>query len=218
MKLPVAEIFFSFQGEGIFVGEPAVFLRLAGCPMSCKFCDTPIAKASGRWVEVSDILKMIRKIGAPNLVVTGGEPLFFDNLVEFLERVVKFFKRVEVETSAYEIVKDIPKEVFLNISPKPPSMGVPFFERNFIFYLKNHKNVQLKFLALDARDFAFIRAFCFKNKELIPKPLVIQPIDTGKNYEKNVKEVMEIVSSDKEFIFEFDVRVIPQVHKLVGLK
>ena len=46
---PVMEVFASFQGEGLYVGQPQVFLRLAGCPLRCRWCDTP-----GSWATRMD--------------------------------------------------------------------------------------------------------------------------------------------------------------------
>ena len=38
--MKVNEIFSSFQGEGVYCGVPATFLRLSGCNLNCEFCDT----------------------------------------------------------------------------------------------------------------------------------------------------------------------------------
>lgn len=40
MKYPINEIFQTIQGEGVFTGVPAVFIRLQGCPVGCSWCDT----------------------------------------------------------------------------------------------------------------------------------------------------------------------------------
>ncbi|MCD8301461.1 MAG: 7-carboxy-7-deazaguanine synthase QueE [Prevotellaceae bacterium] len=69
----VNEIFYSIQGEGAYMGLPAVFLRLAGCNLSCPFCDT----SHSRFTEMSEeeIVAEAAKHEARNIVITGGEPM-----------------------------------------------------------------------------------------------------------------------------------------------
>ncbi len=78
------EIFYSLQGEGARVGTPAVFLRLAGCNLTCRWCDTKYSWGMGIDMEVDDIAKCIISHGCPNLVITGGEPLLQQNELEKL--------------------------------------------------------------------------------------------------------------------------------------
>ena len=69
------EIFYSLQGEGTRCGTPAVFLRLAGCNLACKWCDTKHSWGNGILCSVRDIAAHIRDYECGALVITGGEPL-----------------------------------------------------------------------------------------------------------------------------------------------
>ena len=73
--LGLVEIFYTLQGEGTHAGTPAVFVRLAGCNLSCDFCDTDYALRSLTSVEA--VVERVREAGGdcPMVVVTGGEPL-----------------------------------------------------------------------------------------------------------------------------------------------
>ena len=75
--ISVHSIWPTIQGEGPFVGYPAVFLRLAGCNLQCPFCDTDYTK--GRWMEqVLDLVKDVEAVMSLHkrklVVITGGEP------------------------------------------------------------------------------------------------------------------------------------------------
>lgn len=115
---PVMEVFASVQGEGAFVGEPQVFLRLRGCPLRCRWCDTPgswrladeqearIVPARGpvrrepAWTSPFQAACWIAECepGAPRTVsVTGGEPLMWPDFVVSL-RAMLGTRRVHLET------------------------------------------------------------------------------------------------------------------------
>ena len=78
--LPVAESFYSVQGEGANTGKAAWFIRLGGCDVHCPWCDS-----KGTWnphahrvMTVSEIIAPIVQSPAINIVITGGEPLMHD--------------------------------------------------------------------------------------------------------------------------------------------
>jgi 7-carboxy-7-deazaguanine synthase len=79
-KLPLAEEFFSVQGEGFHTGKAAYFFRLGGCDVGCSWCDSPFTWNSGLhpMIETSSILDHVVKSGADSVVVTGGEPLMWN--------------------------------------------------------------------------------------------------------------------------------------------
>ena len=74
--LMVNELFSSLQGEGRYAGYPVLFVRLAGCNMSCGFCDT-LHNDYKYQVSFADLVSSIKnkKYGAGIVVFTGGEPL-----------------------------------------------------------------------------------------------------------------------------------------------
>jgi len=116
--LNVSEIFFSLQGEGRLAGVPAVFVRLAGCDLRCKWCDTPYAleASQGQTRTVEEVLQEIGQFKCKYVVVTGGEPLKDMELPGLLNALAQMDKHVTVETVAgsyQEIVCNL-----ISISPK----------------------------------------------------------------------------------------------------
>ncbi len=70
--MKVNEIFYSIQGEGVYTGTPAAFLRLAGCNMRCDFCDTSHEAFTEMTEE--EIVEAVGRYPARHIVITGGEP------------------------------------------------------------------------------------------------------------------------------------------------
>lgn len=73
--LRVTEIFASIQGETSYVGLPFVFVRLSGCNLRCRYCDTPYAYDGGEEIPLKEVVDRVEAFGIPRVAVTGGEPL-----------------------------------------------------------------------------------------------------------------------------------------------
>jgi len=117
MMLQLAEIFYSVQGEGEFTGTPAVFVRLAGCNLSCDFCDTDYSLKF--FASVGDVVAKVRELGkdCPMVVLTGGEPLAQREAADLIEALRRDGRRVHIESNG-TIAMELPADVWLCVSPK----------------------------------------------------------------------------------------------------
>ena len=79
-RLPLVEEFYSIQGEGFHSGNAAYFIRLGGCDVGCRWCDSRFTwdPELHDMVETSLIISNVVRSGADSVVVTGGEPLMWN--------------------------------------------------------------------------------------------------------------------------------------------
>jgi organic radical activating enzyme len=114
--LKVHSIFETIQGEGPYSGHQAVFIRVSGCNLACKFCDTDFDNY--KVLEIQYILKKIKSFEQikPLIVITGGEP-FRQNISPLCKLLIMHDFNVQVETNG-TLYLDIPNEVELVCSPK----------------------------------------------------------------------------------------------------
>lgn len=99
--MKVVEIFNSIEGEGKRAGLPATFIRLFGCNLRCKYCDSMYAVEGNEYKEMAipEILQVLEEIGCPNVTVTGGEPLIHTDIVELLKALCERGYWINVETN-----------------------------------------------------------------------------------------------------------------------
>jgi organic radical activating enzyme len=99
-KLPVMESFYTLQGEGVYHGSAAYFIRLAGCDVGCSWCDVKESWDADlhEQVEISDLVELAMKSGSKIVVITGGEPLMY-NLDELTRKLKRVGLRTHLETS-----------------------------------------------------------------------------------------------------------------------
>ncbi len=120
-KLNVAELFASLQGEGPYMGHPAVFLRLARCvPPYCSFCDTPYSLEDGNEVEVIKLAEEICSFQIKLVVITGGEPfLQWHSGLKELENILSENDfEIQYETSGKVTIPPSDNQRYIVCSPK----------------------------------------------------------------------------------------------------
>lgn len=116
--LPISEIFTSIQGEGKLTGVPSFFIRVSGCNLRCRWCDTPYAswnpeidKRSIDW-----LIDRAKASGVKHAVVTGGEPMIFDDITTLTRRLADAGFHITIETAG-TVDRDVACDL-MSISPK----------------------------------------------------------------------------------------------------
>ena len=175
----IAEIYTSVQGEGIWTGTPSVFVRVSGCNLRCWFCDTPYAswQPEGESFTAAEVFQQIESMipdldtgeGPPHVVLTGGEPFVFPELVALTARLANKGYKITIETAGtlYRPVKcDL-----MSISPKlanstPQSAGrwqdqheATRYQPGVIDQLLQQYFCQLKFVIQLETDLAEVQQF-----------------------------------------------------------
>jgi len=134
------------------------FIRLAGCPLRCTYCDTPqaIPTDSGSWMPIADILSQVRQRNRPLVLVTGGEPLAQRQCPELLSGLLALGCEVQLETSGAYLLGGVPAGVRKIVDLKTPGSGE--VERN---RLENIPQLcagdEIKIVLTDRADYEWAR-------------------------------------------------------------
>lgn len=229
MDARITDIFLSIQGEGLYVGQPQLFIRFAGCNLDCDYCDT--VKKGGRGYGAFEILNLISTLNASNAVntisITGGEPLLYtDFLRSILPQLKKRNFKIYLETNgtlpaSLAKILDFVDIVAMDMKLPSSQKGQRSFwtkHRDFLT-LARKKDVFVKMVITDRTTQGDIKKAVAVIDDIDPRiPLVLQPVTPANRIRKKP-------SLDKLFEFQRlartvldDVRVIPQMHKVLGVK
>ncbi|MFC7300696.1 7-carboxy-7-deazaguanine synthase QueE [Cognatiluteimonas weifangensis] len=151
-RLRITEIFLSLQGEARDAGWPSVFVRLTGCPLRCRYCDTTYAFHGGQWLGIDAILAEVARHGVRHVCVTGGEPLAQKRCIGLLQRLCDAEYAVSLETSGAMDISAVDPRVSRVLDIKTPGSGE--VARNLwsnLPLLTAHD--QVKFVICDRADF-----------------------------------------------------------------
>jgi len=159
MALQITEIFFSIQGESTYSGLPCVFVRLTGCNLRCRWCDTEYSFYGGRRMTQDEVLAEIRRHPTRLVELTGGEPLLqAKELAPLAQQLLAEGYTVLVETSGERDLGLLPPEVVRIMDVKCPASGEAEKLRVENLDLLTPRD-QVKFVLSDRGDYEYARDF-----------------------------------------------------------
>jgi len=213
-KAPVSEIFFSYQGEGIYAGLPQIFVRFVGCNLQCSYCDTAYAKQSDDKTKYYTRVQSFFGI-TPSVSFTGGEPLmnadFLTGLLKLLKKD-KFNIYLETNGSLPEQLNKISKYcdvVSMDIKLKSAcKQDLLKTHKKFLKIVKNKVFVKIV-ISKDTKRGEFISAVDLVSAISQNIKLIIQPDANAGNFPMNIFEFYNLATKKVK-----DVRIIPQMHKI----
>ncbi|MBW2529183.1 MAG: radical SAM protein [Deltaproteobacteria bacterium] len=207
-RLLVAEVFRSIQGESTFAGLPCTFIRLAGCNLRCRWCDTPEAQQAPSDAQARSLDAVVAAAldGHTDLVLlTGGEPLLQAAAVPLLRALCDAGRTVLLETNGTMDVTGVDGRVHRIVDVKPPSSGCCAEERLARLSELGERD-EVKFVLADREDYEWMRRV-LAGPSIPPGPAVLASCVFG---ELDPKRLVEWVLAD-----QLPVRVQLQLHKLI---
>lgn len=177
MSLLVNEIFFSLQGESTWSGLPFVFIRLTGCNLRCRYCDTRYAYEQGETMTVGRVLEKAGAFACSRVTLTGGEPLLQDRTPALVSRLLESGYRVTLETNGSLDIGCVDSRCIKIMDIKCPSSGMQDHIRWANVAVLSPKD-EVKFVVADQTDFDFCieTIEALHNKGIAPEQILISPV------------------------------------------
>jgi 7-carboxy-7-deazaguanine synthase len=160
-RVRVNEIFYSIQGESTWAGRPCVFVRLTGCNLRCRWCDTEYAFYSGRQMAVEAVLYEVGAYNCDLVEITGGEPLLQKGVHPLMIALADAGYTVMLETSGERDISETDPRIIRIMDIKCPGSGES--ERNRWSNLE-HLTLrdEVKFVLAGREDYEWAREIVHK--------------------------------------------------------
>lgn len=223
IKANIREIFQSIQGEGPHIGEQQLFIRFCGCNLHCAYCDTDIEVFKSKSYTPQELIEKVNTYGENQVLsLTGGEPLVsIAFLKEFLPLAKSNGHKIYLETNAtlakqLEDIIDYVDIVSADIklfSATKEDISIAVFDE--FFKIASKKEVFAK-VVFNSRisDEEIDKTISLAKKYSFE--LILQPEMSGNNFCDTTKAIEGVFA---KFRKKYDrVRIIPQMHKFLGVE
>ncbi|MEG5056486.1 7-carboxy-7-deazaguanine synthase QueE [Microcoleus sp. A2-C5] len=203
IKLPIHETFqCTVQGEGYWTGTLVDFIRLAGCPVGCPWCDTGYGNGGKSLPSLpQSISQLLAELQSPRVVITGGEPFIHQNLPELVAALLQADKQVSIETSgAYW--QDVSPLAWITLSPKEHVN--PKYPVQEHFWKKAN---EIKLVVSTGEEVNFYKKYFVDDLNI---PVFLQP--EWENRDRAIPIILELLKQHPSY------RLSLQTHKFIGVQ
>jgi 7-carboxy-7-deazaguanine synthase len=198
----ITEIFHSIQGESSHSGRPCVFVRLTGCNLRCRWCDSEYTFTGGERMEFDAVVERVKSYGCNLVEITGGEPLAQSESFELIRRLCDDGFEVLIETSGSIDVEPVDPRAKIILDVKCPGSGEAAKNRwENLDILRPHDEV--KFVIADRSDYDWARRVV-EERDLGRRTVLFSPV-WG---ELDMKSLAEWMLADR-----VPARLQTQLHK-----
>lgn len=211
----VAEIYQSIQGEGLLTGTESVFVRASGCNLRCNYCDTPHTswRPVGSDLGVQDIVTQVASYDVEHVVITGGEPMLFAELIPICEQLQEADLHITIETAG---TLYLPVQCdLMSISPKmansapDPRSDAHWYQRHqrvryapkVIRRLADEYACQFKFVMTCPDDLPEVKQFLRRHPEIPRQRVLLMPEGTTTERLESIAEWLAPLCLQQGYVF-----------------
>jgi 7-carboxy-7-deazaguanine synthase len=170
----ITEIFHSIQGESSHAGRPCVFVRLTGCNLRCRWCDSVYTFTGGEKMSLGEIVSKVKSYGCNLVEVTGGEPLAQPESLDLIRTLCDEGFEVLIETSGSIDITPVDRRAKLILDVKCPGSGEAGKNRwENLDDLREHD--EIKFVIAGRTDYDFARRV-IAERNLAARTLLFSPV------------------------------------------
>jgi 7-carboxy-7-deazaguanine synthase len=181
--LTVSELFYSIQGESTWAGFPCAFIRLSGCNLRCRYCDSGFTwQEQGTSMSLTEIMQWLDRFPGVMTELTGGEPLLQDEVHPLLELLAAGGRRVLLETNGSLPIAMVPADTHVILDVKCPGSGMDHLVdwENINLLKKRKKNNsrdEVKFVLVSEDDFFWASEIISRHGLIDIAPVLLSPAD-----------------------------------------
>ena len=156
VPLTVNELYTSILGESSQAGRPCILIRLTGCNLRCRWCDSTFSFYGGVQRSVEELVNEVQQSGVNLVLITGGEPLLQPEAFTLIDRLINEGYQVMVETNGAIDLAPLNPQAIAILDIKCPGSGESEkMKWENLHRLRPHDEV--KFVLSDRQDYEWAR-------------------------------------------------------------